>query len=66
MPVVVEGIPELKRALKNFAPELRKEMDDEIRAALKEVVTVAKARFHLKRLAIFTIGMKQNASPQAA
>lgn len=44
MPLVVEGIPELKKALKNFAPELRKEMDDEIRAALKEVVTVAKAK----------------------
>lgn len=44
MPVVVEGIPELKRALKNFAPDLRKEMDDEIRAALKAVVVDAKGK----------------------
>jgi hypothetical protein len=44
MPLVVEGIPELKRALKKFAPELRKEMDDEIRAALKVVVAEARAK----------------------
>ena len=37
MPVVVEGVPELKKALKKFAPDLRKQMDDEIRVALKEV-----------------------------
>lgn len=44
MPVVVDGIPELKRALKQFAPDLRKQMDDEIRIALKEVVDAAKAK----------------------
>jgi hypothetical protein len=44
MPVVVEGIPELKRALKKFAPDLRKEMDAEIRVALKEVTDAAKAK----------------------
>jgi len=44
MPVVVEGVPELKRALKKFAPELRKQMDDEIRVALKEVVTDARSK----------------------
>ena len=44
MPVVVSGIPELKRALKKFAPDLRKEMDDEIRVALQEVVADAKAK----------------------
>ena len=44
MPVVVDGIPELKRALKQFAPDLKKQMDDEIRVALKEVVNAAKAK----------------------
>lgn len=44
MPVVVDGVPELKKALKNFAPDLRKQMDDEIRTALKEVTTAAKAK----------------------
>ena len=42
MPVVVEGVPELKKALKKFAPDLRKQMDDEIRMALKEVVNDAR------------------------
>lgn len=44
MPIVVEGIPELRRALKKFAPDLRKEMDAEIRAALKEVIDDAEAK----------------------
>lgn len=44
MPVVIEGVPELKKALKQFAPDLRKQMDDEIRVALKEVTTAAKAK----------------------
>lgn len=44
MPIVVEGIPELRRALKAFAPDLRKEMDAEIRVALKEVVNAARAK----------------------
>jgi hypothetical protein len=44
MPVVVEGVPELKKALKKFAPDLRKEMDKEIRTALKEVVDAAEAK----------------------
>ena len=44
MPVVVEGVPELKKALKQFAPDLRKEMDDEIRVALKEVVNKAREK----------------------
>lgn len=44
MPVVVEGVPELKRALKKYAPDLRKQMDAEIRVALKEVVDAAKAK----------------------
>lgn len=44
MPVVVEGVPELKRALKKYAPDLRKQMDDEIRVALKEVVVDARQK----------------------
>ena len=44
MPVVVEGVPELKKALKKFAPDLLKEMNDEIRVALKEVTNDAKAK----------------------
>ena len=44
MPVVVDGVPELKKALKQFAPDLRKQMDDEIRIALKEVTNAAKAK----------------------
>lgn len=44
MPVVVDGVPELKKALKQFAPDLRKQMDDEIRTALKEVTNAAKAK----------------------
>lgn len=41
---MVEGVPELKKALKKFAPDLRKQMDDEIRVALKEVTNAAKAK----------------------
>jgi hypothetical protein len=44
MQVVVEGVPELKKALKKFAPDLLKEMNAEIKTALKEVTTVAKAK----------------------
>lgn len=44
MPVVVDGVPELKKALKKFAPDLRKQMDDEVRVALKEVTNAAKAK----------------------
>ena len=44
MPVVVSGVPELKKALKKYAPDLRKQMDNEIRVALKEVTDAAKAK----------------------
>ena len=44
MPIVVEGVPELKKALKKFAPDLLKEMNNEIRYALKEVTADAKAK----------------------
>jgi len=42
MPVVVEGIVGLKKALRNYAPDLQKQMDAEIRIALKEVVKDAR------------------------
>lgn len=44
MPVVVSGIPELKKALKKYAPDLLKEMNSEIKVALKEVTDDAKAK----------------------
>jgi hypothetical protein len=44
MPVVVEGVPELKKALKQYAPDLLKEMNAEIKLALKEVVEDAKSK----------------------
>ena len=44
MPVVVDGVPELKKALKKFAPDLLKEMNAEIKVALKEVTAAAQAK----------------------
>lgn len=44
MPVVVDGVPELKRALKKFAPDLLKEMNAEIKVALKEVTDDARRK----------------------
>lgn len=42
MPVVVSGVVELKKALKQYAPDLKKQLDDEVRVALKEVVKAAR------------------------
>lgn len=42
MPVVVSGVVELKKALAQYAPDLKKEMDASIRVALKEVTQAAK------------------------
>ena len=44
MPIVVEGVEELKRALKKYAPDLRAEMDREITAELKMVRDAARER----------------------
>ena len=44
MPIVLSGVDELKRALKQFAPDLRKEMDSTIKAELKLVTDEAKRR----------------------
>lgn len=42
MPIRVEGVDNLKRALRKFDPDLYKEMNKEIAYALKSVVNVAK------------------------
>lgn len=44
MPVVVQGVDDLKRALKKFAPDLRKEMDETIKAELTAVRDAARAK----------------------
>jgi hypothetical protein len=44
MPVVVSGVVELKKALKMYAPDLKREMDATIRQAMKEVTDAAKAK----------------------
>lgn len=44
MPVVVQGVDDLKRALKKFAPDLRAEMDDTIKAELMAVRDAARAK----------------------
>ena len=44
VPVNVEGLAETRRALKKFAPDLYKEMNKEIRAALQVVVKDARTQ----------------------
>lgn len=44
MPVVVTGVIELKKALRNYAPDLLKQLNSEVRVALKEVTDDAKAK----------------------
>lgn len=44
MPIVLAGVDELKRALKKYAPDLRKEMDATIKAELKSVIADARAK----------------------
>lgn len=44
MPVVVTGVIELKKALRQYAPDLLKELNAEVRTALKEVTDDAKAK----------------------
>lgn len=43
MPVVVEGIVGLRKALRNYAPDLQKQMDAEIRAELKGIIKDARS-----------------------
>ena len=44
MPIEVKGIVEVQKALKKFAPDLYKEMNKEIRAAMRVVVEDAKGK----------------------
>lgn len=44
MPVVVEGIVGFKKALTKLAPDIKKEMDKEIRAALKPIIEDARSK----------------------
>lgn len=44
MPVVVEGVEQLKRDLRKFAPALFREMNAEIKVALGEVVADARSK----------------------
>ena len=46
MPVVVNGLVELKRALKEYAPDLKKQLDKRTRGALTSIV--ADVRSHIK------------------
>ena len=43
MPVVVEGIVGLRKALNKYAPDLRKELDAQVREALKPIVADARS-----------------------
>jgi flagellar hook-basal body complex protein FliE len=44
VPIVVEGIVGLKKALRNYAPDLQKEFDKEVREAMKEVIAAARVK----------------------
>lgn len=44
MPVVVEGIVGLRKALNAYAPALRKEMDKDVRNALKPIIADARSK----------------------
>ncbi len=44
MPVVVEGIVGFRKALNKLAPDIKKEMDKEIREALKPIIKDARSR----------------------
>lgn len=45
MPVVIEGVVGLRKALGKLAPDIKKELDKEVRAALKPII--ADARSHV-------------------
>ena len=44
MPVIIEGVVGLKKALRQLAPDIKKEMDKEIRTALKPILKDAKSK----------------------
>lgn len=43
MPVVVSGVVELRKALRKLAPDIKSEMDKEVREALKPIIKDARA-----------------------
>ena len=43
MPVVIEGVAELKKALSKLAPDIKKELDKNVRDALKPIVKDARS-----------------------
>jgi hypothetical protein len=44
MPVIIEGVVGLKKALRQLAPDIKKEMDKEIREALKPIIKDARSK----------------------
>lgn len=44
MPVVVEGVVGLRKALGKLAPDIKKELDKEVRAALKPIIADARSK----------------------
>ncbi len=44
MPVVVEGIADFRKAVGKLAPDIKKEMDKEVREALKPIIADARSR----------------------
>lgn len=44
MPVVIEGVVGLKKALNKLAPDIKKQMDKEIREALKPIIKDARSK----------------------
>jgi hypothetical protein len=61
MPVEVKGLVETKAALKAFAPDLLKEMNKEIRVALKVVVSDARASVQPNVIGLYNWQDKGNA-----
>ena len=44
MPVVIEGVVGLRKALNKLAPDIKKEMDKEVREALKPIIADARSK----------------------
>lgn len=44
MPVVIEGVVELRKALNKLAPDIKKQMDKEIRDSLKPIIRDARSK----------------------
>ena len=44
MPVVIEGVVELRKALNKLAPDIKKQMDIEVREALQPIIRDARSR----------------------